>query len=65
MSKTRVAIVYGGRSTEHEISILSARNILASLDKDRFEVSLIGIDKEGKWSLQDPKLLLSLEPPYL
>jgi D-alanine-D-alanine ligase len=58
MSKTRVAIVYGGRSTEHEISILSARNILASLDKDRFEVTLIGIDKEGKWSLQDPKLLL-------
>ena len=58
MSKTRVAIVYGGRSTEHEISILSARNILASLDKDRFEVTLIGIDKEGRWSLQDPKLLL-------
>lgn len=59
MSKTRVAIVYGGRSTEHEISILSARNILASLDKDQFEVTLIGIDKDGKWSTQDPAALLA------
>ena len=45
MSKTRVVILFGGRSAEHEISLLSARNVLAALDRDRFEPVLIGIDK--------------------
>jgi D-alanine-D-alanine ligase len=45
----RVAIVYGGQSAEHEISILSARYVLAALDRRRFEPVLIGIDKSGRW----------------
>ncbi|MEE2960649.1 MAG: D-alanine--D-alanine ligase [Myxococcota bacterium] len=58
MSKLRVALLYGGRSTEHEISILSARNILAALDRDKFDPILIGIDKLGRWLLQDETTLL-------
>ena len=47
--KIKVAIVFGGRSTEHAISLLSAQNVLRSLDKDKFEPVLIGIDKKGCW----------------
>ncbi len=64
--KVRVGIVYGGRSAEHEISILSARNVLAALDTGRFEPVLIGIDKRGRWLKQDPtKLLASARDPRL
>jgi D-alanine-D-alanine ligase len=53
-----VAILFGGRSAEHEISLLSARFVLESLDRQRFEPVLIGIDKTGRWLLQEPELLL-------
>ncbi|MBS0394581.1 MAG: D-alanine--D-alanine ligase [Proteobacteria bacterium] len=57
--RMRVAIVFGGRSAEHEISILSARNVLAALDRTRFEPLLVGIDREGRWLLQDEARLLA------
>jgi len=57
--KIRVGILYGGQSAEHEISILSARNVLAALDRQRFEPVLIGIDKSGKWLAQDEHRLLA------
>ena len=64
--KIRVAIVFGGQSAEHEISILSARNVLAALDRSRFEPILIGIDKSGHWLLQDSqRLLASARDPRL
>lgn len=47
--KRRVAVVFGGRSAEHEISVVSARSVVDALDPDRYEVLLIGIDKEGRW----------------
>jgi len=56
--KVRVAILFGGRSAEHEISILSARFVLESLDRDRFEPVLVGIDKAGRWLLQEETVLL-------
>jgi D-alanine-D-alanine ligase len=59
--KIRVAILFGGQSAEHEISILSARNVLAALDRSRFEPVLIGIDKAGRWLAQDPQKLLASE----
>ncbi|MFZ1100350.1 MAG: D-alanine--D-alanine ligase family protein [Steroidobacteraceae bacterium] len=59
--KIRVAILFGGQSAEHEISILSARNVLAALDRSRFEPILIGIDKAGRWLAQDPHKLLASE----
>ena len=64
--KLRVGIVYGGQSSEHEISILSARNVLEALDRTRFEPVLIGIDKTGRWLIQDEqKLLGSSRDPRL
>ena len=57
MKKTRVLIIYGGRSAEHEVSLLSARNVFLALDRDRFEPLLIGIDKQGRWLLNDISLL--------
>jgi D-alanine-D-alanine ligase len=59
IAKIRVGIVYGGQSAEHEISILSARNILEALDLTRFEPLLIGIDKTGRWLIQDQQNLLT------
>jgi D-alanine-D-alanine ligase len=56
--KLRVAVMFGGRSAEHEISLLSARFVVESLDRDRFEPILIGIDKSGRWLLQEEALLL-------
>jgi D-alanine-D-alanine ligase len=59
--KLRVAILYGGRSAEHEISILSARNIHAALDRTKYEPILIGIDKAGRWLPQRDIKLLTVE----
>ncbi|MDA3629540.1 D-alanine--D-alanine ligase [Saccharopolyspora sp. WRP15-2] len=57
--KTRVAVVFGGRSTEHGISCVSAGSVLAHLDQDRFEIVPVGITREGAWVLgtDDPKQL--------
>ncbi len=48
--KTRVAVVYGGRSGEHEISLRSAESVIAALDKDRYEVKRYLIGKDGRWN---------------
>jgi D-alanine-D-alanine ligase len=56
--KLRVAILFGGRSAEHEISLLSARFVVESLDPARYEPLLVGIDKTGRWLLQDAARLL-------
>ena len=47
----RVAVVFGGRSAEHEISVLSARSVIDALDRDRYEVVAIGVTKDGRWQL--------------
>jgi D-alanine-D-alanine ligase len=59
VSRTRVAVVFGGRSTEHAVSCLSAGSVLAALDRDRYDVVAIGITPEGRWVLatDDPELL--------
>ncbi|MFG1672776.1 D-alanine--D-alanine ligase family protein [Micromonospora sp. NPDC049282] len=49
--KTRVAIVFGGRSPEHGISCVSAGSVLAALDADEFEVVPVGITRQGQWVL--------------
>ncbi|MBP4049541.1 D-alanine--D-alanine ligase [Chromobacterium violaceum] len=49
MGKIRVGLIFGGQSSEHEVSLQSARNILQAIDGERFEVSLIGVDKQGRW----------------
>lgn len=49
--KIRVAVLYGGRSSEHEVSLQSAKNVIEQLDRSRFDVVPIGIDKKGQWAL--------------
>ena len=49
--RKRVAVVFGGRSAEHEVSVISARSVLAALDPSRFEAVPIGVTKAGRWVL--------------
>jgi D-alanine-D-alanine ligase len=49
--KRRIAILFGGRSAEHEVSCVSARSVKEALDPERFEPVFIGITKEGRWHL--------------
>ncbi|MBL9002860.1 MAG: D-alanine--D-alanine ligase [Myxococcales bacterium] len=55
--KLRVAVLYGGRSGEHEVSLQSAASVLRNLDPDRFEPIPIAIDKQGRWLLNDLSLI--------
>jgi len=56
MIMTRIAILYGGKSGEHEVSLVSAASIAKNLDPGKYEIVLIGITKSGQWLLQDPSL---------
>jgi D-alanine-D-alanine ligase len=49
MEKIRVGILFGGRSGEHEVSLLSAASVLNAIDKDKYDVVPIGITKDGRW----------------
>jgi D-alanine-D-alanine ligase len=49
MKKLRVGVLFGGRSGEHEVSLLSAASVIEAIDKSRYEVIPIGITKEGRW----------------
>ncbi|HEY0758597.1 MAG TPA: D-alanine--D-alanine ligase family protein [Acidisarcina sp.] len=49
MAKLRVGILFGGRSGEHEVSLLSAASVLNAIDHEKFEVIPLGITKEGRW----------------
>ena len=64
--KIKVGILFGGKSAEHEISLLSAKNIIEALDKNKYEPVLIGIDKSGRWLLNEPsRFLLNSSNPKL
>lgn len=64
--KIRVGVLFGGRSAEHEISLLSAQNIIAALDKTKYDIVLLGIDKNGEWHLRDAdQVLLHADDPKL
>jgi D-alanine-D-alanine ligase len=53
VTRTRLAILYGGRSAEHQISVVSARSVMEALDPDRFEVVPIAITRQGRWLLPE------------
>lgn len=59
--RPRVAVVFGGRSTEHAISCISAGSILESVDRDRYDVVAVGIAPDGRWVLapDNPKKLMA------
>lgn len=64
MKKIVVGILFGGKSAEHEISLLSAKNIYEALDREKFSPVLIGIDKSGRWLLSDAEnYLLNADNP--
>jgi len=54
--RLRVALVAGGRSSEHDISLLSARSVLEALDPERYDVVSVAIGRDGRWSLGSPEL---------
>ena len=49
MKKIRVGILFGGRSGEHEVSLLSAASVFKAINKEKYEVVPVGITKEGHW----------------
>jgi D-alanine-D-alanine ligase len=54
--KRRVAVLFGGRSSEHEISLRSALTIMSAMDRDKYEIVPIGIDHDGQWYLENDAL---------
>lgn len=57
--KLRVGVIFGGRNSEHEVSLQSARSVMMALDKEKYDVVPIGIDKQGRWLVgNDPMLAL-------
>lgn len=51
MDKLRIAVIFGGRSGEHEISLLSARSIISALDPNKYAITQVGIDHQGAWHI--------------
>ena len=52
-SKLRIGVLYGGRSGEHDVSLCSAASVVAALDQSKYDVIAIGIDRDGRWYVQD------------
>ena len=66
MKKIRVAIIFGGKSAEHEVSLQSAKNVYEAINREKYEPVLIGIDKSGKWLLNSSsEYLLNADNPQL
>ena len=53
MHKMKIGVLYGGRSGEHDVSLCSAASVVSALDKNKYEVTAIGIDRDGRWYVQD------------
>lgn len=64
--KLKLGILFGGKSAEHEVSLQSAKNIIGAIDKDKYDLTLIGIDKQGSWHIvSSERSLNSANPPQL
>ncbi|HKZ52391.1 MAG TPA: hypothetical protein VJ085_03830, partial [Candidatus Acidoferrales bacterium] len=61
--KVRVGVLFGGRSGEHEVSLVSAASVLRALDPAKYDVIPIGITKQGRWVL--PQALAQGNRPAL
>jgi len=51
--KLKIGVLYGGRSGEHDVSLCSAASVISALDKSKYEITAIGIDRNGRWYVQD------------
>ncbi|CUX96578.1 D-alanine--D-alanine ligase [Candidatus Doolittlea endobia] len=56
--KKRVAVLFGGQSTEHEVSLRSSVNLICAIDQKKYDLTLIGVDKHGRWTLCDRQAYL-------
>ena len=67
IKKLKIALIFGGKSVEHEVSLQSAKNIIDALDKTKYEIVLVGIAKDGSWNLKDQNdfLLNSTNPKLI
>ena len=63
MPKIRIGILFGGKSVEHEVSVQSARSVYKAIDKTKFEIVLVGIDKSGRWRIGDLARLQAADSP--
>jgi len=63
--KIKVGIIFGGKSAEHEVSLQSAKNIIEALDKEKYEITTIGIDKIGNWYRGNSNFILNASDPKL
>ena len=64
MSKPVICLLCGGQSTEHEVSLMSAKNVVAAIPADKYEVLIVGIAKDGSWKrYQDRQFLKNGENP--
>jgi D-alanine-D-alanine ligase len=61
--KKKIGILFGGRSEEHEISVLSAASVVGAMDRTKYEPVLIGINKAGRWFLIEESLLRGIATP--
>ena len=57
MRKLRIGVIYGGRSSEHEVSLVSAQSILKALDPEKYDVVPIGISKRGLLHLHESQIV--------
>lgn len=64
-NKISIAVIFGGKSAEHEVSIQSAKNIIQALDADKYDITPIGIDKNGSWFKFKMSQLASLKKVLL
>jgi D-alanine-D-alanine ligase len=53
-SKLTIGVLYGGRSGEHAVSLCSAASVIEALDKSKYDVVAVGIDRDGRWYVQEP-----------
>jgi D-alanine-D-alanine ligase len=58
-SRIRIGVLYGGRSGEHDVSLCSAASVVSALDRNKYEITAIGIDRDGKWYVQDQPEVVS------
>jgi D-alanine-D-alanine ligase len=56
--KLRIGVLYGGRSGEHDVSLCSAASIVSALDPTKYEIVAIGIDRDGRWFVQDRPIIV-------
>ncbi len=63
MSKLKVCVVCGGKSAEHEVSLLSANSVLQNLDPERYDIHTVGISRSGQWYIYEQQAILHADDP--